>query len=173
MKTDLQVYDIVCNEHATRMVHGVLIQENHTCSYHSMPVNEIVYTLSSTTNHSWANTEWCMPHMEANGYHKMTIKEQGADFIEYQPYTDNPFNEPVVTHLYVLEVDDLLYIGMTSNIAKVRASYDKRAIKEIIKLKTALPRRRAVAELNIKKFQLSKQYDYRRIHEVKPDVLDD
>lgn len=170
MKTDLQVYDIVCNDACTRMVHGVVILDEHKCSYHSIPCREVVYILSSTTNHSRANTEWCMTNMTANGYHKMTAKDKGRNFLEYKPYTDNPRNEPVFTHLYVLKLEELLYVGLTSDIAKVKALYDTKVIKEITQLESPLPRHKAVVELNKKKFELSKTSDYKNVKEIQNNL---
>lgn len=86
MKKDLQIYDLVCNDSAVRMVHGFAMQDKHTCRFHSVPRKMLVYFLSSTTDHSWMNTDWCREVMEDNGYHKMTKKDEKKDLIKYKPY---------------------------------------------------------------------------------------
>jgi predicted GIY-YIG superfamily endonuclease len=173
MKIDLQIYDLDCNDGAVRMVYGFAIQDEHTCRFHSISCKTVVYFLSSTSNHSWMNAEWCQEVMEDNGYHKMTPKDQGREFVVYTPYKTEIRGEPFFTHLYVLRLfDDKWYVGLTANLQDtLKAHQAGRAVKwtkehpvmnveEIITFERELPEHEAIVLANKKVVELSKDYSF-------------
>lgn len=155
MSDFLQLYDLVYNDIAARMVHGVVLQSGHTCAFHSIPCKTIVYLLSSTTDHSWTNTEWCREKIEQNGYRKDIDENSKKDIISYKPYTDRIAGEPLYTHLYVLQAgSQRWHIKLASDWPSVSRLYNPEAIYEIVEFPEALPLHQAVVHMNAKVFEL-------------------
>lgn len=117
MAKPLQIYDVVISGAATRMVHGVIIEDEHTCWHHSIPCKTIVYLLSVTSDHSEINTAWCEIEMKINGYRKMTKRDAKTDIIKYKPYTTDIPDEPHFTHIYSLKLQNgKWFVGLTANL---------------------------------------------------------
>jgi len=155
MNDFLQLYDLVYNDIAARMVHGVVLQDQHTCAFHSIPCKTVVYLLSSTTDHSWMNTEWCREKIEQNGYHKNISADAKKDIIPYEPYADEIVGEPLYSHLYVLQTDNQKWqVKLALDWASVSKIYNPDAIYEIVEFPKALPLHKAVVHMNAKVFEL-------------------
>ncbi|EDK72265.1 hypothetical protein TM7_0676 [candidate division TM7 genomosp. GTL1] len=169
----LQIFDLVCSDQFVRMVHAVVIDKDHKCYIHSIPCKTVIYILSSTTNHSWPNTEWCLEKMEGNGYHKMGPQDAGKDFLAFKPYSDDIPGESKFTHMYVLRLKaNKWYAGLTSDLEDTiknhfegeddiwTKTYPPRSVDTVMTFHTAMPAHKAIVILNKKLKELYDEYGY-------------
>jgi len=176
MSKPLQIYDLVCNDGAARMVHGVIIEDEHACWYHTIPCKAIVYMLSQTSDHSQVNTVWCELEMIVNGYHKMTKRTEKKVKVKYKPYTDVIPGEPFFTHVYSLRLDDEKYfVGLTANLHddlenhKVgvghwwTTEHPMIEVVETLPLEPALPEHEAVTIATLLRTELYDKYGHENV----------